>query len=622
MNDITKLIAFIEAQIVNVKNKRKSLSNRCVDQDIENAVLKIKDVIVNYKKMLEITEEEFNSLRKICDENTIFNLEGYKEFFSNGTSHLEDYSIQLVNDFCNDVIEQYEEYKKENSVNSVEIEELDKQFNKLTSLHYKLTKTYEFTASDIDFVVNILKENNITEEEIIEYIIFIAGKYMSNVEQYNFEEKDFIKEKISLEEIIELFNSYDYDFKVFNSKQQEKILTKGNLNNIKGILEVLKNENINLNEPFNSKTILTGRTAQLCEIFVHSTPQIIYDVIDIAKNKIKLYDGKNIDFVSLLERPGIFIIKRRYSKNDGNSPIDLPDDAVCGCHEDFINNINLIFEKYKEVYGNDIGFSEFFKKSKHSCVFEVSHKKIMNIINTLELYGFKTKDYLRALSSFNSTAHADVLDVAIELGCYQYIKDNPSRLIKPVDSDIYTKLAIGYMCHLPNELTFHTRKRRDSNEQYIELNDKFMTEFINLNKENLIEFINLEELSFIRFKLDSIYDDQLYLKLFDELESKIVASETTCFDFAIKDLEKEDSILTKLEKYINPKDSRVYEIEGIRISRNKVLRLYHILKLNNYEITPDIMIYVMSRNSYLTQYQFERLASGIMEILTQGEMIV
>ena len=66
----------------------------------------------------------------------------------------------------------------------------------------------------------------------------------------------------------------------------------------------------------------------------------------------------------------------------------------------------------------------------------------------------------------------------------------------------------------------------------------------------------------------------------------------------------------------------VYEINGIRVSKNKVLRLYHILKLNNYLITSDFMIYIMSRNSYLTQEQFERLSSGIVEIIEQGEKTI
>lgn len=621
MNDIKNLIIYIENEIKTVKKQISDLKNQQVDKELEIIILKIKDVIVDHKRMLQITEDELNYLKKICNENTIYNLDGYRQYLSTGIDNLKESSIQILNEFCNDVLQSYQKYKKENSVDSVEIEELNRKFNKLKSLRYKITDSYEFKANDIDLIVSILKQNNISEEEIVEYIIYIASKFMSNLQKYNFEEKDFVQEKISLEDIVDLFNSYDYDFNVFNNKQKEMILSKGNLNNIRGILEVLKNENINLNDPFNSKTILTARTNQLCEIFVYSTPELVINVIELAKNKIKLYDGKKIDFAFLLDRAGIFIVKKRNFKKEGKEPIDFPKDTVCGCHEDFINNVNLIFEKYKEVYGSGVGFDKFFKKSKLSCVFEASHKKIKNIIDVLEIYGFKTKDYLRALSSFNSTTHADIIDVAIELGCYDYIKDNPSRFASPLNSDIYTKLAVGRMCHLPNEKIFNTRVRSVSGEKYIELNDKYMTEFINQNKDHLTGLINLDDMSFKKFKLEDNYDES-YLALFDEIETKIMRSETTRFDLAIKDLELEDSMLAKLENYVDINDPSVYEINGIRVSRNKVLRLYHILKLNNYVITPDFMIYIMTRNSYLTQEHFERLCSGILEIFTQGEMII
>ena len=69
----------------------------------------------------------------------------------------------------------------------------------------------------------------------------------------------------------------------------------------------------------------------------------------------------------------------------------------------------------------------------------------------------------------------------------------------------------------------------------------------------------------------------------------------------------------------SPNNSLVYNIEGIIISKVKVFRLYSILKLNKFPETLESMLYIMTRNSFLTQSQFEIVKDKVDNLLKHKE---
>lgn len=603
INNIDKLIIYIDNKIKLVRAKISKLKSTPIDMQLENTVNKIKSIQNDYKRLLDLDDNDFNNLKIIVDGRTIYNLSAYKKFVSNEYNDIiiSEQSKERIKKLSIEIIKKYEIYKQENLADNLEIENLNNMFELLKSLRYNLTNSFELESNDIDLIIDILRENGISDDEIMEYIIYISYKFMVEVRKQNLSEEDINTETISLEELIEIFELYGYDFNKFNKEQKSKILLKGNLKNIRGILEVLTKENIDLTDLFDK------RKQQLCELFVHSTPILVQRVLDVAKNQIKLYDGHSINFSLLIERPGIFIAKRKTLNNIEPGPGGDYGDMVCGCHDDFVNNVNLIFEKYVQAYGTNNGFDKFFEKSKHSCVFEAPHTKILNIVKTLEMYEFEPRDYLRALSSFNSTSHADVLDVAIELDCFEYVKNNPSKLTRPVDSILYNNLAIARLYNISNEQLFNTKIRTETGEKYIDLKDSSLNKMIQQNN-----------FQFVKFKLKDNFESK-QLRLFDELEFLISKSEGVSIEFSKKDLNNGDSILSKLEDYVPIDNKKVYIINGITISKNKVLRLYHILKLKSFPVDINMMLYIMSRNSYLTQEQFDMLKTGMIKIMNQGE---
>ena len=112
MNDIKKLILYIENEMKNVKKLIVDFKNKSIDQNIENAILKIKESVIDYKNVQNITDEELTALKNFCDDNIIYNLKGYKAFISSTMISINELSKQKFNGICNKILGNYESYKK------------------------------------------------------------------------------------------------------------------------------------------------------------------------------------------------------------------------------------------------------------------------------------------------------------------------------------------------------------------------------------------------------------------------------------------------------------------------------------------------------------------------------
>lgn len=620
MMELKRLIKLIDNIIKEKEAKKRKISKTELPSAIlERAINKIKNSILDINNLANLEEIEIESLNKICDVVVIHNLKAYIDVMQaikdGAVFQISEDSYQKIYNICNEIIQKFDNYKESKLLNNKKYENLIDEIKKLKKLKVKLNNSFDIESNDIDDFIKILHEYGIEEEEILEYIIFISCGFMEIIEQENFEIIQENTVELSLESVVSLFKEYGYDFNQLPEKQKHNILLKGNLNIIKDILEVLKENKIDLNAKMNKSTIFIARASQLTSIFIYSNANLVSSIINLSKNKIKLFKDGKIDFVSLIERPSIFIEGQKKLKekpiidNPGGQYVPREDiEEISGCYQDFTKNIELILEKYKEAYGSDVGFVDFFRKHKHKCVFEASHERIKNTINAFTMYEISPKYYLRALSSFSSANMLDILDISLELDCYNYVKDNPSKLIGKVNSELFEKIAISRIIGLSEFEIFKQKQRSGEvgNSQYIDF-----------RATNISKIIEENNLKFNKFRLEDNFD-KLQLSLIKEMEKCISKSSNNGMGLAVRVLENQTSktILKSLEKLVDPNDKLVYNIEGIKISKNKVLRLYNTLKSYNFEENIVLILYILTKNSYLTQEQFEILR-GQVEIMLE-----
>lgn len=614
MIDMKKVINLIEDIIKRKETQRRQMGKyRLPSTNLESTINKIKKSASDIENLVNLEEIEIESLRTISDVHIIHNLIGYIDFMQvkkDGAGfEILDTSQQKIKNICSKIINDFNNYKENILLNDKKYKNISEDIKKLKKLKIKLNNSFDIESSDIDYFIKVLYEAGEKEDTILEYIIFINCGFMETIEQVNFEDIQETAIELSLESVVSLFEEYGYDFNQLPDKEKNKILLKGNLNTIREILEVLKENKIDLNEKMNKNTIFITKSSQLTAIFINSNANLVSSIIELSKEKIKLFKNGQLDFILLIERPSIFIegTKKEKTIKDGVGGTGTNSEEISGCYQDFTENIKLILEKYKEAYGNEVGFNEFFRKYKHKCVFEAPSQKIKNIINIFTMYDISPKHYLRALSSFSSSNMLDVLDIYIELDCYHYIKDNPSKLIGKANSSIFEKIAISRVIGLPETEMFNQKQRsvEGSNNKYIDL-----------KITNIDKIISEQNYKFNKFRLEDNFD-KLELSMIKEMEEHIRKSSNSGIVLAQMALQNSNTktILKYLEQFVESTNKLIYNIDGIRISKNKVLRLYNTLKSYNFEESLVMILYILTRNSYLNQEQFEKLKSKINNML-------
>lgn len=620
MIQLDQLLEIINEKIQEIRNEMNSMKTiKSLDTDLQTIIDKLQFTSDNFENLLSVSEPELEKLYSICGENNIRNLIVYKKFLKNSLDNpnvkFQEQSIERLQKLCSDIKNKFDEYKEKILLDNSKYKKLVAEYDELVRMKRKLKNSFDVTSEDIDLLCKILKDRNYSSDDILNYITFLVYGFMKQIENEDLDNiEDIELEEISLEEMTSLFAEYGYDFSQFKQADQNKMLKKCRVDNVRAILEVLKDNDINLNDKNVSNSILVEKSRQLSELFIHSKANLVLEIIKIAKNEIKLFKNGKIDFALLIERPSIFIEKKRNLERIKEGPGGYGGGYdIIGCHQDFINNVNLIKTKFIEVYGNDQGFDNFFRTYKHKCVFEASYKKTLNVINTFEMYKVHPRHYLRALSSFAANNHADTLDVSLELNCYEYIKDNPSKIVYQPNSQFFTNFAIARLAGMTDGELFNVKERSNTLGQVSNY-------YIDLRQKHLQKFIDTYNLSFDKFKLEDNFTEKQMI-IIDEFERLISNHNNTSLIFATKELNdpKSKTILKYLEDYVDPDNKLIYNIRGIKISRNKVLRLYTILKLNNFEESLDIMLYIITRNSYLTQQQFETIKNEITELENQKE---
>ena len=546
---------------------------------------KIRLVMENYNNLLNISISEMENIGYKLEDNDKLYLDSYKKIIASSTYDLGDYDKGIIKNILSKVNTYIVE--KEFSINNGR-NNLIELINKYKELKEKLS-TFNFNCKDMQEIYELLSRLD-DKEYAIEIMKFIAINSVNrfhnkeelksnNKEKLENNTEEVIKNKINNDELVMLFNKYGVDYNLFDDRAKDNFLKYGSLSNIESNLIAFKNNGCNI---CNAYAKYYGY--QISEILIYSNSETINSVFNILKDTNSMVLTNK-----LFTYPNVFYDKEALRKLYRDKNIS----AFYG-NEDFIKNIKL-FDSYK------CDINKLMIKS--FMYFTISNEVIKSGIKNLELYSVDIKKGLRNLSCFATNNQADNMDKFIELGCFDYAVNNVSRLSIPVDSLIFYKL------------------------KFIKQNDININEYAYGN--GLSSSITYDNKEF-RLGDNTIKDKESARILTRTYTMPIIKGSIyeKCEELLIKDNNNDVNIIFKLEsklidlldkKYLVYEDdgidripnTRLYNVNGVNVSRYKVLRYLNTLRKNNIEIDSNILTYVMNRNSINTYEEFNLIKDEI-----------
>lgn len=530
---------------------------------------KIRLVMENYNNLLNISISEMENIGYKLEDNDKLYLESYKKIIASSTYDLGDYDKGIIKNILSKVNTYIVE--KESSISNGR-NALIELINKYKELKEKLP-TFNFNGKDMQEIYELLSRLD-DKEYAIEIMKFIA---INSVNRFN--NKEELKSNIGNDELVMLFNKYGVDYNLFDDRSKTNFLTYGSLSNIESNLIAFKNNGYNICDAY-----AKYYGYQISEILIYSNSKVIDNVFNI------LNDTNSMVLTNkLFTYPNVFYDKEALRKLYRDKNI-----SVFYGNEDFIKNIKL-FDSYK------CDINKLMIKS--FMYFTISNEVIKSGIKNLELYSVDIKKGLRNLSCFATNNQADNMDKFIELGCFDYAVNNVSRLSIPVDSLMFYKL------------------------KFIKQNGIDINEYVyGTGLSSSITYDNKE----FRLGTNAIKDKESARTLTRTYTMPIMKGSIyeKCEELLIKDNNNDVNIIFKLEsklidlldkKYLVYEDNdidripntRLYNVNGVNVSRYKVLRYLNTLRKNNIEIDSNILTYVMNRNSINTYEEFNLIKDEI-----------
>ena len=557
-----------------------------IDGIIKNPQILLMVNLDAINKLLDIPNQEYEELRK------------YQIFIKNrlnlDNSHFDKIKV-LLSKYKDKIDIKKEEYLSHND----EYIRLNLEIQFLNRIITKLQESIILDAQDIETLGELIKNNfeiNEAVKLIKEYSLLLVHAY---------DNQDIDSEVIKITELdkddlINLFKKYNLDFLSLNEKAQKEICLYGNLNNIKDILNVLRENEIDLTD----NDIISSRSRQLSAILTLSNKEIVNEIVNNIKNDILDADNQvyelNKVFQIYLREPTLFIKgMKRYDKIKSTSNrksqtssenIEKEKSESTGIPGAYLNyQLNRAF-----LIG--LGVKDINKVlDKCITLFTTSHERFKLNVNKLLSYGLTKEQFLQSSSCLKGIETLEVMDQFIEEGFSQYILDNLSMLSKlEVDSPELIQLinakrkGFSYLGERGDKSLF--RNIVTDTDTKLVRNTKILNEYAKGDKLDL-------ESHRESYELDLDFKD-CYLITNEVFDNPY-----------IKVLEKEfkEAIYT-------------YNFNGIIISRLKVLRCYsHIL--NNGMDSFDNLKYVIFKNTNLISSEYNLVLDCLNDKVKKGATI-
>lgn len=571
---------------INDKKKAVKEYNNHLDKNLSNKI----EVLENLRKDInEITKIEMSMLNEMVDSFQISDkdkddmkkeLDIIKALLTLNQKEKTNYTLlpnQLttISAFLDNLETYIEEKNIEKQAIDPEYKNIIMITNKYKDLLYKIKdpNTNELIM-DVDTILQLFQDTKITEEEK-QMILLTLIKY--NQEVMYEKENNHQKKRATIKELTAIFSRYGYSFSKLDKKYQDQLKKYGTLKNIEDVLSIMqKLEFPKIDEKEEGLLLVT--------YLIATNKDALEEVTAFAQERgINLTELKNL-VCAFIANDYLYNNKYRIGRKD-----------------DFTKNISLLVE-------HGISISTIIKKGKDLLV--ISNDKLQNNLDWLECYGLYSSmqeeslldDFITALKSQNIP---EVIDLWLEnhqLGL-QYIKNNLSILAS----------------HMSNQAILFYKLYKSEKENK---NDAFR-----LTVSNGVKKLSLrKEMTHNNIDYQGIHDKESAL-IVTKHQKPIFAREKDYEQVAKKSIYNKisDDIFTReeiisLNRFSDLKETLLYDINGLKVSKLKVLRIYDALCKNNLGESLESLLYAICYNKIITKEEYNKLIIDIKQTVTWKEV--
>lgn len=507
---------------------------------------------------------------------------------SGTTLVLDDSQINVLNKFTNYLHEYVVTRRDFATYENIDIEKITFLNDKYKSLATLLNnpKNKKF-VSDIPTLNILFDENNVSSDERRDILLSII-KYNKSLFNYKKKEDESSITKygdLDIDKVRAIFKKYDYDFDSYSESFRNKVLGNGSFVRIREVLDSLSK--------YKFPKVLNEYT--LMSLLLGSDKETISKCVSLAtSNKLKVEQLLRIPGV-LIKRENGTILSKRYNKFRivGYDSDNYKDEVyIVGSFKDFEKNIYSLSK-----YGLSI------KNVFNRCplVLVIPNEILSDNLETFLEYGFTFKDrsnnlFDKAMPALLCNNLAEVIDQFIEIHPYgiSYLRQNLS-CIKTVSSCFDTMFYKIYYSIMMNGI----------NEAFITVisNNKSFLCFKNLDSEEYLDINDNNKVEITNTIIPEFTDRAKYMEIIKNTDLSI--------DFEIFDNE----FIQNINVYSDKEEPLIYNFDGIRISKIKVLRIFNALLKNHVLANMDSFMFSVTYNTIINQNDYNRLADIIKKVI-------
>ena len=507
---------------------------------------------------------------------------------SGTTLVLDDSQINVLNKFTNYLHEYVATRRDFATYENIDIEKISSLNDKYKSLATLLNnpKNKKF-VSDISTLNILFDENNVSSDEKRDILLSII-KYNKSLFNYKKKEDESSITKygdLDIDKVRVIFKKYDYDFDSFSDNFRNKVLGNGSFVRIREVLDSLSK--------YKFPKVLNEYT--LMSLLLGSDKETISRCVSLAtSNKLKVEQLLRIPGV-LIKRENGTILSKRYNKFRivGYDSDNYKDEVyIVGSFKDFEKNIYSLSK-----YGLSI------KNVFNRCplVLVIPNEMLSDNLETFLEYGFTFKDrsnnlFDKAMPALLCNNLAEVIDQFIEIHPYgiSYLRQNLS-CIKTVSSCFDTMFYKIYYSIMKKGINEAFITVISNNKSFLCFKNLDSEEYLNINDNNKVEITNTI--------IPEFTDRGKYMEIIKNTDLSI--------DFEIFDNE----FIQNINVYSDKEEPLIYNFDGIRISKIKVLRIFNALLKNHVLANMDSFMFSVTYNTIINQNDYNRLADIIKKVI-------
>lgn len=617
-------ISRINEDRVNLENRRNIYSKLLLKlkgvNNSKNVNLAFSIDMGLFENVFGDTESVINDIKRLKELKAMYNM-----FYIDNKQTLEIIGIcKKYSEILSDKIEFLEKELEDSSKKEGILEE----YNNIRGI---ISRNIDF--NDVSKLLMFVKGMNISLKDKIDIIreinsqVFKIEAETLTADVSDTEEIEVIDvvniSNINVEDVQALFSKYGYDIhSIFDDEDIDRIVKYGNLQNMEEILIAIKDIKLNDDKKQSSK---------LANIFVLSNGEIVKTVLDNIKADSKAnFSSNNYSlseiFNSYLNVYPLFI--------KGNKSLDKVNGKGPGGDGPINESVTGSFGKYLAIRNiiksedNDADINAMIERSG-SVFVQCSARSFKKRLEKFKLYGATKDNYFGTLSCFLGNHSLDIIDVFRELGHDKYLfKGGFSTTCRRVDN-INMTLSLIKLYNKRGESIYFREPDGDKRKYYklkgyistpksgskggmilagdtrdmLDMGLIVKTSDIAFPKRNGEKGVILSELGRFENYCNRYYEENV--TKYDE------------YDRIISDNENDNITSMSLNNiYIRELDDAykvseyLYDIDGVMISRFKVLRVFETL-LSNRLGNLDGLFVAITRNSILTKDELERIDKEI-----------